>query len=525
RGGGDPESLNSRRSDRTPYQPYGTATPSARPALVQAAEPDDRAAVRRLIDWRFRGNDKKFFLAMTIWICFFVSVFALSGCDKATYPEDKIANAIQEICAKEYKIEDVEVKFAGNTIGVFLPLKKLFTTDVRQEILSGQVANLESLFEPEPEAMDQLENVLFTISRVLLSSDKPIDFYVLQATDVELTGLQLILMGYVPDVRRVRLWDISRNEYRKRVLHELKFSRSVLWEKPVRELFEKLPTQAFSDLANQYFLVSLTPEGLSPIFYDFLTTLNNKQNLKIDLQEIKSRPYTNAQALVYVKLRESFEPRAGSFETDFAYPSGTILEYIFIIRPVEQYFKIAQVIPFYYLDETKQLQRIPLPSEFNLDQSLEAWPERFSVEEIKLGEFLAKQLNRRIQGFLLADERIHHTIRHAQVNFDYESSAENPHFSLHFDFLTKGMKQTSRTIDEVISDEDVLYLFNLILREFTEVIRSYRFADYSYLELVWQPGDSSWILKLDPTHLDLFRERKLKIEALLSPSRSLFTPS
>ncbi|MBI4357966.1 MAG: hypothetical protein HY584_01580 [Candidatus Omnitrophica bacterium] len=41
-----------RRTDRTPYRPYGTATPSARPALVQAAVPDVRAANRRLTDWR-----------------------------------------------------------------------------------------------------------------------------------------------------------------------------------------------------------------------------------------------------------------------------------------------------------------------------------------------------------------------------------------------------------------------------------------------------------------------------------------
>jgi hypothetical protein len=157
----------------------------------------------------------------------------LSGCDKASYPESLVESSIQEICEKEYKIQNVEVKFSGKTVGVFLPLKKLFVTDLKQEVLSGNVSNLDSLFEPDPEAMDKLENVLFTISRVLLSSDKPIDFYVLQATDVESTGLQLVLTGYVADIRRVRLWDISRNEYRKRVLHELKFDRSVLWEKPL----------------------------------------------------------------------------------------------------------------------------------------------------------------------------------------------------------------------------------------------------------------------------------------------------
>ncbi|MBI4372612.1 MAG: hypothetical protein HY585_02655 [Candidatus Omnitrophica bacterium] len=473
------------------------------------------------------GMKKEFFLTTA----FLLGIFSFSGCDQATYPEDKVASSIKEICSKEYKIENVEVKFAGKTIGVFLPLKKLFTMDVRQEILSGEPANLESLFEPEPEAMDQLENVLFAISRVLLSSDREIDFYTLHATDVESTGLQLMLMGYVPDVRRVRLWDISRNEYRKRVLHELKFSRSVLWEKPVRELLEKAGTLEFETIASQSFSVPPTPEAVSPLFYEFLTSAEHKRNLKIQIQEIKSRPYHDAQALVYVKLIETYEPKEG-FQDTFSYPSGTELEYIFIAEPTEKHFKIARVIPFYYLDQTKQLQKIALPPELDLDRNLESWPQRFSVEEINLGEFLARQLNRRVQALLVADERIHHTIQHAQINFDYQTpkktsfSREKPYFALHFDFLTKGMEKSSRTIDQVIFNEDVLYLFNLILREFTDVIRSYRFTDYGYLELVWQPGGPLWILKLDPARLDLFRERKLKIEALLeAPSRSLLTPS
>lgn len=478
---------------------------------------------------KFTRNNASLYLLISA----FVFSSAFSGCHSVSYPESKIESAIKEICSKEYKVENVEVKFAGKTIGVFLPLKKLFTTDVRQEILSGRVANLESLFEPEPEAMERLENVLFTISRVLLSSDKEIDFYTLQATDVESTGLQLVLMGYVPDVRRVRLWDISRNEYRKRVLHELKFNRSVLWERPVRELLRDVAEFDFEKIGKHYFSVPLTLQSTSPIFYNFLLTLKDKHNLKIEIKQMKSRSYRDAQALVYVKLSETYQPKPGVPAASFSYPSGTEFEYIFIVEPSGKQFKIAQVVPFNYLDETRQLQKIPLPPELDLDRNLDSWPERFMVEEIKLGEFLARQLNRRAQALLLADERIHHTIRHAQVNFAYRTEPEGagtsngqPHFALYFDFLTKGMKKSSRTIDQVVGDEDVLYLFNLILREFADVVRSYRFKDYSYLGLIWEPGDSSEMLKLVPERLDLFRMKKLDIAALLeSTSRSLFKPS
>ncbi|MBI4368239.1 MAG: hypothetical protein HY588_02485 [Candidatus Omnitrophica bacterium] len=451
-------------------------------------------------------------------------VMGFSGCNSATYPEDKVAASIQEICRKEYKIENVEVQFAGKTIGVFLPLKKLFTANVKEEILSGNINNLDSLFEPEPEAMDQLENVLFTISRVLLSSDRPIDFYELQATDVESTGLQLVLMGYVPDVRRVRLWDISRTEYRKRVLHELKFNRSILWEKPVRQLFENASLLDGKELSERYLAVPFSPETLPPLLYQFLTTIQDKQNVNVELNMIKSRPYRGQQALVYVKLTETYEPKPGVSSSAFSYPSGTTLEYIFVVEPSGQQFKIAQVVPFYYVDDTKQLRKIPLPPELNLAQDLETWPRQFQVEEIKLGDFLARQLNRRVQALLLGDERIRHTVRRAQINFVHRdepadasvSAQDGPSFALYFDFITKQMQNPSRSsMTKVISDEDVLYLFNLVLREFTDLLRSYQFQDDHDLELVWQPGGESQMLRLIPERLSLFQKKKIDIAVLL----------
>ncbi|MBI4358255.1 MAG: hypothetical protein HY584_03055, partial [Candidatus Omnitrophica bacterium] len=51
---GNPDTMDPRRSDRTPYRPYGTARPSARPANVEAAVPYVRAGVRRLTVWRLK---------------------------------------------------------------------------------------------------------------------------------------------------------------------------------------------------------------------------------------------------------------------------------------------------------------------------------------------------------------------------------------------------------------------------------------------------------------------------------------
>src|SRR3989338_10712630 len=125
------------------------------------------------------------------------------------------------------------------------------------------------------------------------------------------------------------------------------------------------------------------------------------------------------------------------------------------------------------------------------------------------------------------DERVHHTIRHAQVNFTFHDGMDptlgiqkrESYFSLSFDFLSKGMKSNlKRTISQVTSDEDVLYLFDLIFREFTTLVRSYAFKDYSYLELVWEPGGGRASRKIGLDQLNLFREKKIEISVLLDTS-------
>jgi hypothetical protein len=470
---------------------------------------------------------KKYLVYACLWISL---ALASAGCQKASYPEDKLASAIQEICLKEYKIDHIEVKFSGRTIGVFLPLKKLFAADVRQGLFSGQMDNLDSLFEPAPEAMDQLEDVLFTISRALLSTDKKIDFYVLEASDIELTGLQLSLTGYVDDIRRVRLWDIPRSEYRKRILHELKLNRTVLWEQPVRELLAQTTKLSSDELGKRYFAAAPTPEIASSLFYGFLTTLDQKQNVKIHMDEIKSRPYRSEQAVVYVKMTETYEPNPGVSHDIFPYPSGTTLEYLFVVQPFDQKFKIVQILPLYFMDEAGHLKKIVLPPELGIDQDPNSWSERFSVEDIQVGDFLAQQLNRRVQALLSGDERIRHTIRQARINFQYQDTPEElgarqerPYFALYFDLLSKEMTKPVVSMDQLVQDEDALFMFDLILREFTFVMRTYRFNDYTHLDLVLQTSGSSSILKLNPDRLNLFREKKLNISSLFeSPSRPLF---
>jgi hypothetical protein len=435
------------------------------------------------------------------------------GCSHS-YPADRVKESIQEICRKEYGIENIEVKIVGSTVGVYLPIKKLFATDWKEAKDSwvngkGKVMEVENLFRPSPEALDQVEDVLFSISRVLLSTDLKLQFYVLQATDVEKTGLQLILTGYVDDIKRVRLWDISRDEYRKRVLHELRLNRAVIWQQPIRAFFRELEKGSSLETLGAHFARPLPSEVFQSLF--FVKPEKGKiPSAHWQLGGLHSTPLETTRVLVYVPLQIDYDPNAVAKGT-FQVPSGTSLEYFFIVSFASEPPKIVRVIPLSFLDEGGRMQKIPMPGELDIEKDLKSWETEFSHSEIDLGDFLAEQLSRRAQALLLADERIQNTFESVQLTFRYRQEKAENYFSLDLDLKPK----TPTSWDPLPSalDEDVLYLLNLASREFVEVLRSYRFSDYGFLQLKLASDPVSHIFARE--QLELFRRNKINLQGLL----------
>jgi hypothetical protein len=474
------------------------------------------------------SNRRFFFLANSImskriflFLFCFAIVAVMNGCDAATYPEHKVESSIQEICRDEYGIEGVEVKTAGSTIGVFLPLDKLFTSDVRHLVLSGKLENLESLFEPEPDAMEQLEDVLFTISRVMLSTDKDYQFYVLKAADIKSTGLQLVLTGFISDVRRVRLWDIPRSEYRKRVSHELKLNRTVIWEEPIRELFKDIENGVRGENLDSYFFFPLAPQTISDEFFNFLESLDRKEKVNLEILEIRSRSFTKVQGLVYVKFLEKFSQADNTAVAASPYASGSEFEYVFVVQPGESAFRVLQAVTLQEIDAVGGIRKIPFPPELRQFEDVSTWPIRFELEEVIQGDFLARQLNRRVQSLLTMDERVRLTIQHASMQFLFLDAKpgndvdEGPRFQVKFNFLTKSMERPPTTIDEVLGDDDVGYVFRVIMKEFMDVMRGYSFSDYDGIDLVWEKMDSSEILRVPRAALEKFQGKKFTMADLV----------
>ncbi len=158
-------------------------------------------------------NMEKLLLNKKLTGFFIVSLFLsglCSGCSP-TYPKEKLTESLVDVCKKEYHVT-VQAKLVGKTIVVFIPLSRLF--DAKLDIL--------------PEAIEKIENVILTTSRVLFSTDAKVDFYMIIAADIKTTAAEVVLVRYMDDVYKFMNGWIKRDDYRKRILWQVNFNPKLL---------------------------------------------------------------------------------------------------------------------------------------------------------------------------------------------------------------------------------------------------------------------------------------------------------
>jgi hypothetical protein len=125
-----------------------------------------------------------------------------------TYPKEKIIDGVIRLCEKEYSVK-VEVAIEGSTMGVRMPIDELFDSET---------------FQINAKSFDKITGVMLSASRVALSSDKSIDFYTVIAYDKKVPGAEVVMTRYVHDLRRFFLGDISRGEFAKRMVFDIRFN-------------------------------------------------------------------------------------------------------------------------------------------------------------------------------------------------------------------------------------------------------------------------------------------------------------
>jgi len=167
-----------------------------------------------------------------------------------TYPKERFKESVIKLCKKEYKI-DVKVETIGKTIAIYLPLQDL----------------LDFNFAISKKASEQINDVILSVSRAALSTDANYDFYCIIAHDIKIPEIQIVIIKSVIDVKRFMLNDISRGEYSKRMLVDIRLNPQAQKERAVKEIFEKmtLDKKWQEDVMDDFFRSE--PTGLGDIGY------------------------------------------------------------------------------------------------------------------------------------------------------------------------------------------------------------------------------------------------------------------
>jgi len=459
---------------------------------------------------------------ITLTLSILITTLFFTSCTP-TYEANTLENSIKRICKKGYDIDDVTIKIVGKTLGVYLPLDKLFSANLDSLASDDEETSFENLFKFNPAAMDIIEDVLFTTSRVILSTDRPIDFYVLKAGETKTTGIELVLTGYVEDMKRVRFWDIPISEYRKRLLHDLSINRTVIWKRTVTEFFNHIGNVSLSDLIDTHFTSVITLKDISPFFYSQLLESDYKDNLRYDFLIVKTKPISEDEVLVYTKIKESYEPKAGYEQYRFLFADEAIHEYLVVLKAEKTTYRVHQVIPFYFIDEERIVRDLDFPDELKIYDNIDKWNEEFDLQEIFMGDFIAQQLTKRVQAMIAVDPHLQKSYAVQNLGFIYDNGfrqeGEEPaRDGKQYTFVYETMHpQVAASLDHQVNtefDEEFVMLCDTLLNEFAQVTYSYKFNEYNHIEILESRALKG--IKVSHETIQQIRMKKLTVEALLS---------
>jgi hypothetical protein len=132
----------------------------------------------------------------------FLTLPVFSACGPATFPADRLPEAVHDLCKKEQNL-DVDARLVGKTLYLTCSLDGLIGLDL----------------DFQKEALEKLEGVMLSGTRAALSTDAKVDFLSMKVKDARL-GSAITLLRYVPDIKGLIYMRYSRNDFEDRLVLE-----------------------------------------------------------------------------------------------------------------------------------------------------------------------------------------------------------------------------------------------------------------------------------------------------------------
>lgn len=127
---------------------------------------------------------------------------ALNACGPATFPANRLPEAIHDLCLKEQKIDTVS-RLVGKTLYLTCDLDGLIGVDL----------------DFRKEALETLEGVMLSGTRASLSTDAEVDFLYMRVRDPRL-GSSITLLRFIPDIKGLIYMRYSRADFEDRLVLE-----------------------------------------------------------------------------------------------------------------------------------------------------------------------------------------------------------------------------------------------------------------------------------------------------------------
>lgn len=315
-----------------------------------------------------------------------VPLVLLAACGPS-YPKEGVAQAVVELCRREFQM-DVQAELHGSTIAVFLKAPHLFEAPVTVTPETDPQLLLQAL-KFSAEGLEQLQHVALVVRRVILSTDAPIEFYLVLIRDADQGQVELHWLGHTLDLKRLNAYDLSQGEF-------LKY-RAVIYFRPVavraarrtvESLFEDLRQRAPVPVISRHFSSQADPRAVLPFLIQNLVTASRPGQGMATLAELRARQIGPETVLVFAR---ALVPTSDA-------PLVREQGYYFVLHAADLRAVIQRIVPVDVRQDTAAPGRWALPEEFVRHGAPEQWPDdTFFAEPIQLQEFLAEQIVRRIR--------------------------------------------------------------------------------------------------------------------------------
>ena len=331
-----------------------------------------------------------------------LAAFFLASCSPS-YPKGEVADSLVKLCREEYGIE-VKAQRVETTLGVEVVIPDLINELMKQSasaqgnltppiLADGQYNQDEFHFQflahgpfvrveeeeeerrsPERErsrALTLLDQVSTALRRVALSTDAPLEFYMLIARDPGPANLDVLFSGHLSDLKRVQYYDISLGELQKRSRFSVRQQPEPLARVMVARFLEDLVKQPpVPQFLNRYVAPS---RRLGELFPKVLALSLEIQGQGKALLSSKwpVRQILRDQVLVYVPL-------------------------VPIDRPGGVLFTVQMLQDKVGILDLQRVEDSSLPSQYQSVGPPDQWEKEFYLEPIHLTQFLTEQITKRV---------------------------------------------------------------------------------------------------------------------------------